>query len=127
MHAPPPAANRRTKAEELAATTASSDEVGSSRITSRAGVSVTVKARAISTIWRWPIDEVADQSPAPMPWPGKISSSRATISRRPRRQPQAGAGRDARSARSRPRSGWGRATAPGTRSAAPWRCAATTP
>jgi hypothetical protein len=50
MQAPPPATNRRTKASNCPATWTSSEEVGSSRMTSETGVSVTEKARAISTI-----------------------------------------------------------------------------
>ena len=49
---PPSAQNRRTNARSWPATTASRLDVGSSRMTSRAGRSVTVKARAISTICR---------------------------------------------------------------------------
>ena len=58
-------------------------------MTSRTGVSVTEKARAISTIWRRPIDRSPTTSPASMPWPGKISSSLSRISRpSARRQPK---------------------------------------
>ena len=50
------------------------------------GSSVTVKARATSTIWRRPIERSPTMSPAPMPWPGKISSSLAAISSPARRR-----------------------------------------
>ena len=53
---PPSAAKRRTWASSWPASTLSSDEVGSSRMTSLAGASVTVKARAISTICRRAIE-----------------------------------------------------------------------
>ena len=69
------ATKRRTKASSWPAACASSEEVGSSRMTRLSGSSVTVKARATSTIWRRPIDRSRTMSPAPMPWPGKISSS----------------------------------------------------
>ena len=65
---------------------ASSEEVGSSRMTSVTGVSVTVKARAISTIWRRAIERSPTMSPASMPWPGKISSSLPRISAPARRR-----------------------------------------
>ena len=68
---------RRTKASSWPAVWASSEEVGSSRMTRRSGSSVTVKARATSTIWRRPIDRSPTTSAGPMPWPGKISSSLA--------------------------------------------------
>ena len=58
-------------------------------MTSRAGASETVKARAISTICRRPIDRSCTRSPAPTPWPGKISSSLSRMRRPARlRQPK---------------------------------------
>ncbi len=84
--APPPATNRLTKARSCPATTASSDDVGSSRMTSFTGVSVTEKARAISTICRREMPRSPTTSPGAMPWPGKISSSMPTISRPERRR-----------------------------------------
>ena len=60
----------------------SSDEVGSSRMTTWAGVSVTVKARAISTICRRAIESVPASLPRSIPWPGKIASSMPPISAR---------------------------------------------
>ena len=115
--APPPATKRRTKPRSWPASTASSDEVGSSRMTSFTGVSVTEKARAISTICRRAMPRSPTTSPAEMPWPGKISSSLSRMSR-PERAPPAEASerRRGRRGRSPPPSGSGRATAPGTRS-----------
>ena len=64
-----------TKARSCSAVTASSEEVGSSRMTRRSGMSVTVKARAISAIWRLPMGKSEMASLGLMPWPGKISSA----------------------------------------------------
>ncbi len=44
------------------------------------GASVTVKARAISTIWRWPSVSVPTVSLGEIPWPGRISSSFSLMS-----------------------------------------------
>ena len=75
-------------ASNCPAVCASSEEVGSSRMTRRAGASETVKARAISTICRRPIDRSCTRSPGLTPWPGKISSSLSRMSRPAlRRQP----------------------------------------
>ncbi len=49
-------------------------DVGSSRMAQRTGLSVTLKARAISTICRVPIGRFATLVSSGMPWPGKISS-----------------------------------------------------
>ena len=68
---------------------ASSDEVGSSRITRRAGVSVSVKARAFSTICRSVSVRSETGEPGAMRWPGNSSSSARPISDAARaRQPQ---------------------------------------
>ena len=75
----PPATKRRTKASNCPAVWASSDEVGSSRMTSSSGSSVTVKARATSTIWRLPIDRSLMMSEGLIPCPGNISSSFSVI------------------------------------------------
>ena len=58
MTAPPAATKRPTWASNCAASPASSDEVGSSRITSRGGVPASENAMAISTIWRSAIDRL---------------------------------------------------------------------
>ena len=58
----------------------SSEEVGSSRMTSFSGSSVTVKARATSTIWRRAMERSPTMAPGEIPWPGKISSSLPAIS-----------------------------------------------
>ncbi len=76
----PSATLRRTKARSWPAAWASSEEVGSSRMTSCSGSSVTVKARATSTICRRPIERSPTTSPGSMPWPGKIASSLSPIS-----------------------------------------------
>ena len=80
---------RRTNARSWPAALESSEEVGSSRMTSFSGSSVTVKARAISTIWRRAMERSPTMAPGEMPWPGKISSSLPAISAPAlRRQPK---------------------------------------
>ena len=72
---------RRTWTSSWLAVCVSSEEVGSSRMTRRAGRSSdTVKAREISTICRRPIDRSCTRSSGETPWPGKISSSLSRMS-----------------------------------------------
>ena len=82
----PAATMRRTKERSWPAVCELSEEVGSSRMMSLGGISVTVKARATSTIWRFPIGRSRTASAMPIPWPGKMSSSRARISSPARRR-----------------------------------------
>ena len=59
--------------------TGSSDEVGSSRITSRNLSLLRVKALATSTICRRPIDKSRTNARGEIPCPGNIASSIAVI------------------------------------------------
>ncbi len=107
--------------------TASSDEVGSSRMTSRTGVSVTVKARAISTIWRRAIGEVADD----------VARRRCHGRERSRRACRRSAARRGRASRSPRSAAWktrafsatvrlGQSDSSWNTQRMPWRCAAAT-
>ena len=80
MQEAPLATARRTNPRSWPAALESSEEVGSSRMTSFSGSSVTVKARATSTIWRRAMERSPTMAPGEMPWPGKISSSLPAIS-----------------------------------------------
>ena len=92
--APPWAMKRLTWARSCAARPASSEEVGSSRITRRGGAVGEEKAIAISTIWRWAMDNSPTWARGSMPWPGKIASRLSpTIRRAVPRQPKAGRSR----------------------------------
>ena len=96
---------------------ASSEEVGSSRMTSVTGVSVTEKARAISTIWRRADRKIADDVAGRDAVAGKdlveLVEDQLARALAPAEAP---AGRRGRRGHSRRPSGWGRATVPGTRS-----------
>ncbi len=75
----PAATKRRMWAMSAAAAPASSDDVGSSRMTRAAFSVVSVKARAISTIWRRPIGKSPTTSLSFRSWPGKIRSKASCI------------------------------------------------
>ncbi len=86
--APPVATKRRTCARSCAASPESSDEVGSSRITTRGASPPSEKAIAISTIWRSAMDRAPTCAAGSMAWPENTRSRlRRMMSRARARQP----------------------------------------